>query len=97
MNNEQEQVQQPQGWKDITITLDMPLGAFLSFINALNQRIAQIEDLVQIPFNNQMITLTQYYAIQAAEAQKQQRAQAEAGNEEIMEDALPDNPEHQGA
>ena len=37
----QDQIQDVKGWKDVTVTLDMPIGAFLSFINALNQRVAE--------------------------------------------------------
>lgn len=91
---ENEEMKTVQGWKDVNITLDMPIGAFLSFINALNQRLAQIEDVTQVPYGNKMISLTELYAIQAAEAQKQAMAK-----EDSSEDAAPteNNPEHQGA
>ena len=91
---ENEEMKTVQGWKDVNITLDMPIGAFLSFINALNQRLAQIEDVTQVPYGNKIISLTELYAIQAAEAQKQAMAK-----EDPAEDAAPveKNPEHQGA
>ena len=91
---ENEEMKTVQGWKDVNITLDMPIGAFLSFINALNQRLAQIEDVTQVPYGNKMISLTELYAIQAAEAQKQAMAK-----EDPEENAAPveKNPEHQGA
>ena len=91
---ENEEMKTVQGWKDVNITLDMPIGAFLSFINALNQRLAQIEDVTQVPYGNKMISLTELYAIQAAEAQKQAMTK-----EDPAEDAAPveKNPEHQGA
>ena len=92
---ENEEMKTVQGWKDVNITLDMPVGAFLSFVNALNQRLAQIEDVTQVPYGNKMISLTELYAIQAAEAQKQAMAQEEAP----AENAAPaeDNLEHKGA
>ena len=91
---ENEEMKTVQGWKDVNITLDMPIGAFLSFINALNQRLAQIEDVTQIPYGNKMISLTELYAIQAAEAQKQAMAK-----EDPAENTTPveKNSEHQGA
>ena len=88
--------QLPQGWKDVNITLDMPIGAFLSFINALNQRLAAIEDVTQVPYGNKMISLTELYAIQAAEAQKQAAEQAKL-QAEVEDQPIRDNPEHQGA
>lgn len=92
---ENEEMKTVQGWKDVNITLDMPIGAFLSFVNALNQRLAQIEDVTQVPYGNKMISLTELYAIQAAEAQKQAMAKEEAP----AENAAPaeDNLEHKGA
>lgn len=91
---ENEEMKTVQGWKDVNITLDMPIGAFLSFVNALNQRLAQIEDVTQVPYGNKMISLTELYAIQAAEAQKQAIAK-----EDPEENAAPaeDNLEHKGA
>ena len=93
---ENEEMKTVQGWKDVNITLDMPIGAFLSFINALNQRLAQIEDVTNVPYGNKMISLTELYAIQAAEAQRQAMAKEEVP----ADDAAPvdNNPEdHQGA
>jgi len=93
---ENEEMKTVQGWKDVNITLDMPIGAFLSFINALNQRLAQIEDVTNVPYGNKMISLTELYAIQAAEAQRQAMAKEEAP----VEDAAPvdaDPEEHKGA
>ena len=92
---ENEEMKTVQGWKDVNITLDMPIGAFLSFINALNQRLAQIEDVTQVPYGNKMISLTELYAIQAAEAQKQAMAKEEAPAENAA--TAEDNLEHKGA
>ena len=35
----QEQPKQAQGWRDVTITPDMPLTAIVQFLNILNQRL----------------------------------------------------------
>ena len=86
---DQQEQKMPQGWKDVVLTLDMPIGAALSFINALNQRIAAIEDVTKVPYESKMITLTELYALQAQQAMEQ----AQAAQEQPAE--LPDNPEHQ--
>lgn len=89
MDNKPEN-QVPQGWRDVNVTLDMPIGAFLSFINALNQRLAAIEDVTQVPYGSKMISLTELYAIQAAEAQRQAADREEAAADKVEEVA--DNP-----
>ena len=78
---DQQEQKMPQGWKDVVLTLDIPIGAALSFINALNQRIAAIEDVTKVPYESKMITLTELYAIQAQKAMEQAQQPA-------------DNPEH---
>lgn len=90
---ENEEMKTVQGWKDVNITLDMPIGAFLSFINALNQRLAQIEDVIQVPYESKMVSLTELYTLQAAEAQKQAMAKKETQADE----PVTNNPKHQGA
>jgi len=97
---ENEEMKTVQGWKDVNVTLDMPIGAFLSFINALNQRLAQIEDVTNVPYGNKMISLTELYAIQAAEAQRQamERANKQPEGEPVDDQPVDDNPgDHQGA
>lgn len=71
VNQTQEQ-KQPQGWKDVVITPDMPLGAIVQFLNVLNQRLCTIEDnlMVEMPTGGK-ISITQAYALQA-EAEQQQ-------------------------
>jgi len=91
---EKEDVQTVQGWKDVNVTLDMPLGAFLSFINALNQRLVQLEDVTKVPNGSKMISLTELYSIQAAEAQEARMKAAEHDAEPV--DNNEDN-EEQGA
>lgn len=63
-NKEQKQV---KGWADVVITPDMPLSVIVNFLNVINERLCAIEDIIQIPFNNKMITLTQFYKVQAEE------------------------------
>ena len=36
----------PQGWKDVIISSDLPLSMTINFLNALNQRLSRIEDLI---------------------------------------------------
>lgn len=63
----------PQGWKDVAITPDMPLAALVQFFNVLNQRLCTIEDstLIEMP-NGEKLSITQIYALQAEEEQKEQ-------------------------
>ena len=35
-----------KSWRDIVITPEMPVGLVLDFINVLNQRLADIEDIL---------------------------------------------------
>lgn len=74
VNQTQEQ-KQPQGWKDVVITPDMPLAAIVQFLNVLNQRLCTIEDnlMVEMP-TGEKISITQAYALQA-EAEQQAQAQ----------------------
>lgn len=75
VNQTQEQ-KQPQGWKDVVITPDMPLTALVQFFNVLNQRLCTIEDnlLVEMP-NGEKLSITELYRIQAEEEQKVQQEQ----------------------
>ena len=78
-NINQEQSNQPQGWKDVVITPDMPLGAIVQFFNILNQRLCTIEDnlLVEMP-TGEKLSITQVYALQAeAERQEQNRQESQ--------------------
>lgn len=77
MENQNQNVnQQPQGWKDVNITPDMPLAAIVHFLNILNQRLCNIEDnlVVTQPDGTQM-SLTQIYAAQAEQEEKAQQEQ----------------------
>lgn len=81
VNQTQEQ-KQPQGWKDVVITPDMPLAALVQFFNVLNQRLCTIEDnlLVEMP-NGEKLSITDLYRIQAEEEQKVQQEQEQPKGE----------------
>lgn len=73
--------EQPQGWRDVVITPDMPLTAIVQFLNVLNQRLCGIEDtvVVELP-NGEEVSITKAYELQAeAEmaAQNRQEPQGE--------------------
>ena len=71
----------PNGWKDVTIVPDMPLTALINFFNVLNQRLAALEDIVTVQGpDGKPISITDLYALQAAEAMKAQ-TEAEAESE----------------
>ena len=80
-NQNQNANQQPQGWKDVNITPDMPLAAIVHFLNILNQRLCNIEDnLVVTQEDGTQMSLTQIYAAQAQaemDAQNRQETQGE--------------------
>jgi hypothetical protein len=57
-NQNVNQNQQPQGWRSVTITPDMPLGAIVQFFNILNQRLCNLEDNVTVNLQNEMVSLT---------------------------------------
>ena len=81
MAEEMNQNVQPQGWKDVQITPDMALSMIVGFMNVLNQRLATVENIVSVPTDDgKMVSLTDYYAEQAAAemaAQAEQAKQAE--------------------
>lgn len=76
LNNQPQEQREPQGWKDVVITPDMPLGAIVQFFNILNQRLCNIEDnlMVTQPDGTQM-SLTQVYALQAQAQQEQSKGE----------------------
>lgn len=80
VNQTQEQ-KQPQGWRDVVITPDMPLSAIVQFLNVLNQRLCGIEDTVTVALpTGEEVSITKAYELQAeAEmaAQNRQEPQGE--------------------
>jgi transcriptional regulatory protein LevR len=81
MENQNQNVnQQPQGWKDVNITPDMPLAAMVQFFNVLNQRLCTIEDNLKVEMpNGEKLSITQIYALQAEAEQKAQQEQEQKG------------------
>ena len=77
-NQNVNQNQQPQGWRSVNITPDMPLGAIVHFANILNQRLCNLEDLTLVDGpNGEKISITEAYALQAElEKQAQQEGQS---------------------
>lgn len=81
---EQEQeVKEPQGWKDVRITESMPLGAAINFLNVLNQRLAVVEDNITIKTETgdaanpiKEISLTDFYIEQDKKALAEKMAAA---------------------
>ena len=86
-NQEQMEQNQPQGWKDVVITPDMPLAAMVQFFNVLNQRLCTIEDnlTVEMP-NGEKISITEAYRLQALAEQVQ----------ELNKKAQEEQPQEQG-
>ena len=77
MAEEMNQNVQPQGWKDVQITPDMALSMIVGFMNVLNQRLATVENIVSVPIDDgKMVSLTDYYAEQAAAEMAAQAEQA---------------------
>ena len=76
--NQQEQ-KQPQGWRDVNITPDMPLTALVQFFNVLNQRLCALEDstFIEMPTGGK-VSISDLYRLQA---ENEQKAQAEAQQE----------------
>lgn len=78
MENQNQNVQVPQGWKDVNIVPDMPLTAMVQFLNILNQRLCAVEDNTFIKDDQgNMLSLTKLYAMQAEEEAKAMAEQAQ--------------------
>ena len=68
MENENTNIQQPQGWKDVIITPEMPLAAIVHFLNILNQRLCTIEDNLMLEMENgEKLSISELYRLQALE------------------------------
>ena len=82
-NQNQNVVEQIQGWADVQLGADMPLNALVQFLNVLNQRLVTLEDHVVLTGpEGQQKTITEIYreqaiAEQAALAQQEQNESAE--------------------
>ena len=81
VNQTQEQ-KQPQGWKDVVITPDMPLAAIVQFFNVLNHRLCTIEDNLKVEMpTGEQLSISEVYRIQAEQEQKAQEEQTEEKGE----------------
>lgn len=81
VNQTQEQ-KQPQGWRDVVITPDMPLAAIVQFFNVLNQRLCTIEDNLKVEMaNGEKLSISEVYRIQAEQEQQAQEKQTEEKGE----------------
>ena len=80
-NINQEQTQnQPQGWRDVMITPDMPLSAIVQFLNVLNQRLCGIEDTVVVALpTGEEVSITKAYELQAEMERQEQNRQEQQG------------------
>ena len=78
-NINQEQTQnQPQGWRDVVITPDMPLSAIVQFLNVLNQLLCGIEDTVVVALpTGEEVSITKAYELQAEMERQQAEQQGE--------------------
>lgn len=77
MADNKPEERQAQGWADVTITDQMPLNILVNFMNVLNQRLCTLENIVTTMHNGKAISLTDLYALQAAEAAIEQKLQDE--------------------
>lgn len=81
---QEQEVKEPQGWKDVRITESMPLGAVINFLNVLNQRLAVVEDNIIIKTETgdatnpvKEISLTEFYIEQDKKALAERAAAEE--------------------
>lgn len=74
------------GWGQVQITPDMPLALLVNFMNILNQRLVALENVVTVQGpEGKMISLTDLYAIQAAEEAKKMEEAKQAQAQENQE------------
>lgn len=78
MAEEMNQNVQPQGWRDVQINPEMSIAMLVGFMNVLNQRLATVEDLVNVADSEgNAMNLTEYYARQAQAEMAAAQAKAE--------------------
>ena len=62
---EEQNKQTNQGWKDVQLTPDMSVSMLINFLNVLNQRLSNLEDIIEITAEDgRKMTLTEYYNLQ---------------------------------
>lgn len=71
LNNQPQEQNQPQGWRDVVITQEMPLAAIVQFFNVLNQRLCTIEDNLKVEMpTGEQLSISEVYRIQAEQEQQ---------------------------
>ena len=79
MNNNETRI---QGWKDVVLDGNSPLGMLIDFLNVLNSRLVAIEDNTFIDYEGEKISLTEMYKREAeAELAKREASIVEDGEE----------------
>lgn len=73
-NSNQQEI---NGWADVKISSEMPINMVVNFLNVLNQRLVEIENVLKVQYEGQEITLTEFYRIQAEAEQEVARKQME--------------------
>lgn len=59
---EEQNKQTSQGWKDVQLTPDMSVSMLINFLNVLNQRLANLEDIIEITAEDgSKMSITDYY------------------------------------
>lgn len=63
---EEKNEKKVESWRDVRITVELPLYLIVDFLNSLNQRLSNVEDLVTtVDAEGKPITLTNLYKKQA--------------------------------
>lgn len=59
---EEQNKQKSQGWKDVQLTSDMNVSMLINFLNVLNQRLANLEDIIEVTAEDgSKMSITDYY------------------------------------
>ena len=75
---EEQNKQTSQGWKDVQLTSDMSVSMLINFLNVLNQRLANLEDIIEITAEDgRKITLKEYYNLQVQSHNKSKETKGE--------------------
>lgn len=78
-----QNVQTPQSWAEVTINSNLSVNAVIDFLNVLNQRLSTLENIVTVPDENgEHHSITEIYR-----AQTQMQEQVEGSQPESVERA----------
>lgn len=59
---EEQNKQKSQGWKDVQLTSDMNVSMLINFLNVLNQRLVNLEDIIEVTAEDgSKMSITDYY------------------------------------